>query len=114
MTNILVKFKDNWADEMDIEGFFITTREDWEKRVATLKDNFPYGLTYTIGTNEEIEYCSPDAILNHYKVIDLCADEYSCLTNLFKNNHGFGFAGPLAEIDDYVDALEEEEEKEDW
>lgn len=54
MSKLLVKFKDNWADEMDIEGFFVTTREDWENRVTLLKDNFPYGLTYGIGTNEDI------------------------------------------------------------
>lgn len=107
MSNLLVKFKDNWADEMDIEGFFITTREDWENRVALLKDNFPYGLTYSVGTNEEIEYSNPEQILKKYKIKDLCDHDASFLKDLF-NAGEFGFAGPLAHIDYYMEDPEEQ------
>lgn len=30
MKKMLVKFSSNWADEMDVEGLFLITQEDWE------------------------------------------------------------------------------------
>jgi len=110
MNNLLVKFKDDWADEMDLEGFFITTKEDWENRVTLLKDNFPYGLTYSVGTNEEIEYSRPDEILKKYKVQDLSDHDASLLENLFDTGK-FGFAGPLVHIDYYMDNLDLEDDE---
>ena len=32
MSKVLIKCSDNWADEMDIEGFMIMDSNDWSER----------------------------------------------------------------------------------
>ena len=61
--NWLVKFTDNWADEMDIEGFTIMSSADfveWAKLVEDVANKIDSGCPYTywLGTNEYVDYDS--------------------------------------------------------
>ncbi len=112
MTKLLIKFHDDWADEMDVEGFFITTQEDWDEKVQTLIEKFPYGLTYVLGTNEDIEYESPTHILKCYKTVIITDELAQQLENLFPGKSGYGFPGPVCYLSTYIEELEEEENEE--
>lgn len=59
----LVKLADNWADEMDIEGFSIMSTENFTKWAQTVesvarKINEGYSFEWYIGTNEWIDWDS--------------------------------------------------------
>ena len=57
----LLKFRDNWADEMDVSGFVVYDEDEYKAWL----DKIPEGeFTYGIGTNEEIEYSSKGEFLN--------------------------------------------------
>ena len=57
----LVKLTDNWADEMDIEGFSIMSDEEfvqWMTTVSLVADKIDEGHSFEwyIGTNEWIDW----------------------------------------------------------
>ena len=56
-----VNYKDNWADEMFVDGFSIMDEKEYEHYTATVNAivaDIECGLPfiYQIGTNEEIKY----------------------------------------------------------
>lgn len=55
---LLVKWSDNWADEMDLDGFkLFTSREAYDDFLAQAKEVIDKGRwIFYLGTNEEIEY----------------------------------------------------------
>lgn len=57
---VLVRYDDNWSDEMDISGFVIfKSNQDWESFLEEAKvffEEHPEGYTYYVGTNEEIHF----------------------------------------------------------
>jgi hypothetical protein len=59
MSHILVKYHDNWADEMNLTGFAVMTVKDWkaiQEEVKTFFQKKKCGWTFGVGTNEDIEY----------------------------------------------------------
>jgi hypothetical protein len=51
MSWVLVVFRDNWADEMDLRGFRVFTVESWQ----AYQDGIPNrGFSIGFGTNEDI------------------------------------------------------------
>lgn len=105
MPKILVKFSSNWADEMDIDGLYITTaeeHEDFKKQVIQHFEKNGNTVSYRIGSNEDIEYESADDLLECYEVV--CSDIHtSGLGALeFASFLPIGFRGPeLYDEDDY-------------
>lgn len=67
---ILVKFEDNWADEMNVEGFNIFTKEEWET-FKTKLENKQSEFQVCIGTNEELEYSNGNDCLRHMTVSEI-------------------------------------------
>lgn len=100
--DLLIKYEGNWADEMDVRGFYTTTREEWDSYVQKLRKHFETKdtLMYYIGTNEEIEYTSADEVLRDHKVIEITPEQAATLQSLFAGWRGsvtFGFVGPDVE-----------------
>ena len=63
MTNWLVKLNDNWADEMDVQGFSIMSSADfvqWARTVERVAREIDAGHSFEffIGTNEWIDWDS--------------------------------------------------------
>ena len=54
----LVQFSDNWADEMDVEGCMIMTREEYDAYLAAAREAFEIrgSVSFGVGTNESIEW----------------------------------------------------------
>ena len=54
----LVKYEDNWADEMDLVGFMIMTDQDYDDWLIAVKNTFAdnENQSYYCGSNEEVEF----------------------------------------------------------
>lgn len=103
--NLLVIFSADWADEFDVNGFAITTKEIWEDSVEKFKSAELYTSHY-FGTNEGWESDEfDDYWLDNYTVKEITAEERETIINLF--DHEFGeFPWPhslVAEDDDDID-----------
>lgn len=81
----LVIYEDNWADELDVEGFRVFFDHEWMQILNGLNDPERYPETYCFGSNEEIEYESPIQILATLEAKDISNEEYEMLCNLFNN-----------------------------
>ncbi|TFG99045.1 hypothetical protein E4H12_04075 [Candidatus Thorarchaeota archaeon] len=94
---LLVTYNSNWADEMDIDGFYLTTQFRWDRFVERVNSHFKDkdDYTYYIGTNEEIVYESVEMLLSDFKVEEITAEEATLVLKLF--GKGFGFTGPDVE-----------------
>lgn len=93
MTKLLfIRYDDNWADEMDVEGWRIYSTKDWEECVKDHQKMFEtHGtLTYSVGTNEEIEYESFNEWRNNFSTKSITTKEVEVLKKFFgRDSHGF-------------------------
>lgn len=74
-----VRYIDNWADEMELEGFSIMDEKEYEHYVATvnaiiadIESGLPF--VYQVGSNEEIEYNNVNGFLGAFEVSEF--EEY--------------------------------------
>lgn len=86
----LVKYKSDWADEMDIYGLRLLTEED-KTDIERLIRNNNYPLTHYVGTNEEIEYHSFEELKPRYIWTPITEDEYKTLHKLIGSDYGHFF-----------------------
>ena len=100
-TYVLVQTNDNWADEMDIDGLYVTTADEHRDFIDNVNKYFEHNdsINYCVGSNEDINYESAEDLLSCYEVV--CSDLYACgLGTLeFANFLPSGFCGP--EIEDF-------------
>lgn len=113
MSKVLVKFRDNWADEMDVYGSRVMTKEDWEKYIHIATECFQdyynhienenqnddsdvenywdeYGsIEFCIGSNESIEYMSVAAFKSCFTVVEITDNEAEVLMKCGLDNFGF-------------------------
>ena len=115
-----VNYKDNWADEMFVDGFSIMDEKEYEHYTATVNAivaDIECGLPfiYQIGTNEEIEYNNVNDFLSAFEVSEF--EEYpEGIEMVFgKKFPEFGFFPYEQMLDtlwDRANGLEEEEDNE--
>lgn len=74
-----VHYIDNWADEMELEGFALMDEKEYEHYVATvnaiiadIESGLPF--VYRVGSNEEIEYNNINGFLGAFEVSEF--EEY--------------------------------------
>lgn len=93
----LIKFSDNWADEMDVEGFVVLSEEDKNECFDFLKREYGEGGDVYFGTNQYKEYKSLEKILEQYDIDEISEDEAKLLENFFGKRiyYGYGHIGPL-------------------
>lgn len=114
MAKVLVTWKANWADEMDIEGFKIYTEADWESYKSELK-TMTKKFTIGVGTNEEIDYDHGHELLNQLTVKKLNDDDAKFIKKTFGDEFGFTqFTEAYQEEDEDFDPEYEEDEDENW
>ena len=119
MSKVLVIYKDNWADEFDIEGFRMMQVEDWEDMKSAAREIFvrvekrntekrkeynrkklekPDEYHYFdeeeeefyFGTNEAIHYSSYKDWLDAYIVKEITDEKAKELEELFDTGYGLG------------------------
>lgn len=88
----LVKFTDNWADEIDVDGFDTLTEEEvkeFKNRVTSYFDENSEPYIYSIGTNEELEYYDAETLLSYFTFKEITKEEYDVIKKLFPYSYGF-------------------------
>lgn len=78
---ILVSYSSNWADEINIGGKKVLTKNDWDNICQEVKSIFEKTnlLTHYVGTNEYIEYSSYEDWFLCYQVKEITDDEATIL-----------------------------------
>ena len=94
MSRLLVRYRDNWADEMTVEGFEFFNQDDWPQIVAGISEG-PFEVM--VGSNQFIAYKNREDYLTHIRVTEITDEEYQTLDRLLGNGRGFllrfGFFG---------------------
>lgn len=107
MSELLIKFRDHWADEMDLEGFEVMTTTEWNEYKNKVSDiNHPIEIYW--GTNESNEYPNGLTILDHLSVTEMTHEQANWIKSLFGT-----WYGPFPDLKQILDHLEEFEEDED-
>lgn len=84
---VLVKWSDNWADEMDLDGFCIYTESAWKDfrtKLSAYKDEF----SICVGTNEDIDYSNGKDLLKKMNVHKLSESDYATISRIFGDGYG--------------------------
>lgn len=74
----LLKFEDNWADEIDCEGLMLLDEESYQKWVAWIDSLTVFD--FSIGTNEDLQYADKNELMNHIKVKDITDEEAAVIS----------------------------------
>ena len=87
---LLVKFSDNWADEIDIEGCVIMSEEEYEKYLNAAKRAFEIegSISFYIGSNEEIRYGNFEDFKKTLKIRTLQGNDETVLRSYHFDNYG--------------------------
>lgn len=107
MDKVIVKFEGNWADEMDISGFEIFDRSQWDIFSQKILD-YTHELHLCIGTNEHLEYETTEEFMDNITVESLTRDEYNVINNKVGVRFGFEMIKKVVSfIDHYKDGIPE-------
>ncbi len=87
---LLIKFSDNWADEMDIDGTAIKTEAEYEKYINAAKKAFEHEdvIYFGVGSNEGIEYTSFEQFEKTLTVQPITDEIAEILTHLHFDDYG--------------------------
>lgn len=113
MKYYLYRFSDNWADEMDLEGFAIMTEKQKDIALAAIKRQYKKGGTICFGTNEDNDYDSLEDVLACISFEEISFQEYNSILKVFGSST-FGELGPLNILGEDEDEDEEWDEDEDY
>jgi hypothetical protein len=96
---LLVKFDDNWADEMDVSGFKLFDNLDaWNAAIAGFKarmeivdgeDNGYFEVYF--GTNEYIEYETVEEFLTRFDITEISDAAAAVIETLFPEAKSYGY-----------------------
>lgn len=104
MVYLLLKFKDNWADECNfyLNSAHKLTTEDYIEFCKALKyiQDYPYEMSYCFGSNEDNYYENGKDFLSHLSGTLITESEYNTIKEL-------GLGTP--DVDWYYYILEEKE-----
>ena len=91
---LIITYRDNWADEMDLDGFFIIKTALWNRLVSMLEQQpVPKKITKSIGSNEEIHFENYRHFLSHFTAKPISNQELGLLQSIFKDGEpSMGFA----------------------
>ena len=92
MNYVLVTIYDNWAGEIDTEGFLITTQEEVDDYFFEVKQHFKNNpddyLSYSIGSNEEIEHHSFKSVESCLRIKKIKEEEYNTINKVIGLSFG--------------------------
>jgi hypothetical protein len=80
---VLVIFKDDWADEMDIVGFDIISKDEWEYKKLEI-EHCPFPQEVGFGTNESNTYESAKEFISNFQTIEISLEQEQTLVKLFR------------------------------
>ncbi len=86
MSFLLIRYNDNWADEMNINGLAIVHRDAWQEILEETEKYFNTNSVWecSIGTNEDLEFSSYIDWLRKFTITELSDSEGITLMLVFK------------------------------
>lgn len=97
MNKVLVKYSEDYADEFQVSGFCVMTREKWENYVKRANEAVWPQCQY-FGTNEGVQWDSAEDHLDAFNVVDITDGEAAFLE---KNFQGYGEMGHCLMLDEF-------------
>jgi len=97
---VALRYKNNWADEFDVQGIIIVEEQWWIDHIKEVKahsKSFPKDVGF--GTNEDIEYSSAKDYLDSFTDLVLTQEEIRSLEYAL-GGRTFGIVPVLAFDDD--------------
>jgi hypothetical protein len=85
---LLVIYRDNWADEFNIQGFSVMLASEWGVMMENAKQK-TYPRSMGFGTNQEIMYNTCEDFFLCFEILPIGEDKYRALRESF--GWGFGF-----------------------
>jgi hypothetical protein len=85
MAHLLVKYEDNWADEIDLKGFKLFTDDRWQEFQDAVPDK---RFTRYVGSNQDIEYDGKKDFLSRFSVQEIEESDYQVLKKFFPHGEG--------------------------
>lgn len=104
---VLVSWSDNWADEIDCEGFVILDNEEWQENKKTIR-KIEREFTLSVGSNEEIEYENGRDFLCNVSAKKVSPEEFAVIKKFFGESGGHDF------LDQVLQTAEEQEEEDEY
>ena len=83
----IVIYKDNWADEFDIEAFQLFTEEEWLNATDGIDRSNNEQREFYFGTNELIEV-SPQEFFRTAIITELSLSRYNLIKNIIGEAFG--------------------------
>lgn len=83
---LLIKSKINWADEMDLGGFALFTRDEWDKHLSLVKRGFisdEFTGIMGIGSNQELNFKNINEYKKQFKINELSTAEVKLIMKQF-------------------------------
>ena len=107
---IFVHQDSNWADEMDVNGYAVLKKAEFEECLTNL-ERVDFPVTRYFGTNEEDEIDSIQSYLYDLKCKDIALGEYKAFITMFERTETDDFWIPEPSDDDDLDYDENEEDE---
>jgi hypothetical protein len=106
---ILIKLAMNWADEFDVDSFWVTTQARYDRFLKTVI-NFEFNDDDEIyfGTNEFVSFSSTDKLLSSLKVTPITKEFHDQLIAHFGEEYGLIY---LTRIEEYAEQKIYEDEE---
>lgn len=107
----LIKFCDNWADEMEVEGFVIfdyNEYREWRKDMNRLRAamNNDHVFEFYFGTNEWLDYENYDDFIVCFDMVYITKEEKEAIERLFGKFYG---VFPYYAVLDFLKDVEDED-----
>ena len=85
---LLVKFKDNWSDEFDVEGFKLFTGLEWKEFKEKIESESHFPAKGFFGTNDFLEFVDAKDYFEHFEITEISDYYYQILQNFFPKGYG--------------------------
>jgi len=87
----VIKYSDNWADEMDVCGWGLFSEEEKDNFLKVIDNYFEDACEYFlyVGTNQEIEYENKEDFMNSFEIVEISDEEGKTIKKIFGHSYGF-------------------------
>lgn len=90
MGDVLIKYDGSWADEIDLQGFLVMTRDEWKQHLSLVKKyHGDEEFTLYVGTNEDMTFRGFEDYKDSFDVKNITDEEAKVFRKFFKNTFSF-------------------------
>lgn len=115
---VYVSFKSNWADEFDVIGYSVMSKDEWDKELAYAQEYFKEIPTFSIsaGSNQGIVFEGYDQWASCFKetsIDNITAKELIAINHGWNDSCSYGKFPTISEYGVDLDSYREEKAREE-